>query len=259
MRVLVPGSEGKEVRRWQLFLLGQGYSPIEIDGDYDERTRQATMAFQVRHRLDVDGRVGNQTLGKAMTLGFEALDYAAAQGSGFPAEPGFAPLVGLAARQKVFGRFAHVAAPQPDNPEAIRVTDDWARRNIVRVEVPQLAGVRGAPASGRVEIHALAAAQLRALFAAWDAAGLMDRVLNWGGAYNARFVRGSTSVLSNHAFGSAFDINVAQNPLGVEPAYPGAKGCLFELVPIAHRHGFFWGGHFKARRDGMHFEIAEIR
>ena len=52
---------------------------------------------------------------------------------------------------------------------------------------------------------------------------------------------------------------VANNPLGAEPAYPKQKGCVFDLVPLAHEHGFYWGGHFASRRDGMHFEIAEVR
>ena len=61
-------------------------------------------------------------------------------------------------------------------------------------------------------------------------------------------------MLSNHAFGTAFDINVQWNPL---EALPGRTGCVFELVPMAHRHGFYWGGHF-SRRDGMHFEVARV-
>lgn len=32
-----------------------------------------------------------------------------------------------------------------------------------------------------------------------------------------------------------------------------------ELVPIANDFGFYWGGHFRSRLDGMHFEIAELR
>jgi hypothetical protein len=28
-------------------------------------------------------------------------------------------------------------------------------------------------------------------------------------------------------------------------------------VPVAHKFGFYWGGHF-SRRDGMHFEIAKV-
>ena len=46
------------------------------------------------------------------------------------------------------------------------------------------------------------------------------------------------------------------NKLGAEPARRGAKGSVFDLVPLANRHGFYWGGHFAKRRDGMHFEFA---
>ncbi|MBP0649891.1 M15 family metallopeptidase, partial [Mycobacterium tuberculosis] len=56
----------------------------------------------------------------------------------------------------------------------------------------------------------------------------------------------------------AFDINAEWNPLGVEPAAMGAKGCVRELVPIANRFGFYWGGHFSTRADGMHFEVAKL-
>jgi len=66
-------------------------------------------------------------------------------------------------------------------------------------------------------------------------------------------------VLSNHAFGSAFDINASFNALGVEPARVGDRGCVRELVTIANDHGFYWGGHFAKRPDGMHFEVANIQ
>ena len=42
-----------------------------------------------------------------------------------------------------------------------------------------------------------------------------------------------------------------------QPALLGEKGCVRELVPIAHDHGFYWGGHF-TRQDGMHFEVARV-
>ena len=54
-----------------------------------------------------------------------------------------------------------------------------------------------------------------------------------------RFVRGSTTSLSNHAFGSAFDINVPFNRLGARPALVGQKGSVRRLVKTAHRHGFY--------------------
>jgi hypothetical protein len=64
--------------------------------------------------------------------------------------------------------------------------------------------------------------------------------------------------LSNHAYGSAFDINYAWNRLGQVPALVGEKGAVRELVTLAHKHGFYWGGHFNERLDGMHFEVAKI-
>lgn len=258
MRVLKLGIEGRDVRKWQMFLLGQGAARIAPGGRFDARTRTATVAFQAKHRLDPDGKVGNSTLGQAMLLGYELIDFTGERGSGYPRRPDFGPIVGTAARQRVFGRFSCEAAPQPGNADAIRITDDWERSNIVRVEVPQLAGVKGAPSSRTVRFHRLAARQLQALFQAWQAAGVLEQLLSWDGSFAARFMRGSTTLLSNHAFGSAFDINAAFNPLASEPAFPGEKGCLFDLVSIAHDHGFYWGGHFENRRDGMHFEVAAL-
>jgi hypothetical protein len=46
--------------------------------------------------------------------------------------------------------------------------------------------------------------------------------------------------------------------LGVPPAKQGELGSVRELVPIANKWGFYWGGHFKERKDGMHFELANI-
>ncbi len=96
------------------------------------------------------------------------------------------------------------------------------------------------------------------MFGAWESAGLMDRILTWGGSFVPRLVRGGAS-LSNHACGAAFDINVSWTQLGVQPALAGEKGSVRELVPLANEHGFFWGGHYAKRPDGMHFEIAALK
>lgn len=259
MRILKLGLEGNDVRKWQMFLVGQRLAQFVPNGKFGPATRDATVSFQKKHRLDPDGKVGNQTLGHAMTLGFELIDFVADTKSGFPKLPNFRPLVGIAARQQIFGRFSFVPTPRPDNKEAIRITDDWERKNIVRIAIPQLAGKKGAPSSGMVTFHKLAAKQLQDLFKAWSKARLLNRIVTWGGSFEPRFIRGSDEVLSNHAFGSAFDINAAFNPFGAEPAFPGEEGCVFDLVSIAHGHGFYWGGHFSKRRDGMHFEVAKIK
>ncbi len=177
---------------------------------------------------------------------------------------GLTALVDTATRQHVFGPFEYVAAPLPGNAEHIRILGTWQQDNIVNVRIPQLAalnagGVRSAPASGTIQWHRLAVKQLLQLWAAWEQAGLLDRIQTWDGSYNPRFIRGSTSVLSNHAFGTAFDINARTNMLGSVPALCGHPGCVRELVAIANQFGFYWGGHFPAPRlDGMHFEIARI-
>lgn len=256
-KVLAKGSTGAGVSKWQTFLVGQGFR-ISANGKFDESTEGATRAFQEKHKLFVDGEVGNESYGKAALLGFEVVDFSSKPSSGYPPKPGFFPLLSTAEREKVFGRFAHEPDPLPRNPERIRILGDWVKENIVEVTLPQLTGIRGAPRGGRVSLHRLAIKPMVALWAAWQEADLLSRIVSWDGAFVARYIRGSRSVLSNHAFGTAFDINADFNRLGAEPAWPGEKGCVFDLVKIANDHGFYWGGHFNKRRDGMHFELAVI-
>jgi D-alanyl-D-alanine carboxypeptidase len=202
--------------------------------------------------------VGNETFGKAGMLGFELVDQTGAT-PGFPPRPDFAPLTSNAERQALFGPLRFRPAPTASNPEAIAITNNWDRDNLVKVAIPELAGIKGAPASASVFVHKKAAAPLQAMWKAFGQQGLLDRILVWDGAYNPRFIRGGAAkqILSNHAFATAFDINARFNALGAEPAGPTQPGCLYELVPIANQFGFFWGGHF-SRRDGMHFELARL-
>lgn len=139
------------------------------------------------------------------------------------------------------------------------ILGNWEAENIVAVTLPQLKEIRGASKSGSVQFHKLAANQLKTFWNDLESAGLFDRVLTYEGSFNPRFVRGSTTNLSNHAFGTAFDINLNWNKLGSQPALLGEKGSVRELVLIANDHGFYWGGHFDKRPDGMHFEVAVIK
>lgn len=171
----------------------------------------------------------------------------------WPPKPAFAALTSNEQRAKVFGRFQYVAAPLKGNPENIRILGDWATKNIETVTIdmgPHLG-------TKHVQFHKLASQQLQGLWKAWADAGLLDRVLGYSGSFVPRFVRGSTKNLSNHSFGSAFDINVPWNERKHQPALLGDKGCVRELVPIANAHGFYWGGHFSIL-DGMHFEVAKL-
>jgi hypothetical protein len=260
MRILKEGLKGPDVKQWQNFLIGQGFDPGLADGRFGPRVHQATLAFQSRFGLTADGIVGNATWGQAMVLGLPVLDDPPTgdeTGPDFPPKPSFAPLTTTTERQALFGRFRFEADPVPGNRENIRILDDWEARNIVRVQIPQLVGVSGASSTGAVPFHRLAADQLLRLWKAWEHAGLLQLVKTWGGSFAPRVVRGSDKNLSNHAFGTAFDINVAFNPLGARPAMVGRPGSVRQLVPIANELGFYWGGHF-TRLDGMHFEVAKL-
>jgi hypothetical protein len=245
------------VRSWQFFLIGQGFYHGEADGKFGPNTKAASIEFQKANGLQPDGIIGNKSFGVAMQLGFEGVEDIRTDKSGadWPEKPSFSPLSGNAARQRIFGTFTFVPAPTTNNPENIRITNNWAQQNIVTVTVPQLKPVAG---TDKMEFHKLAADQLINLWKEWQAASLLHLILTYHGSYVARFVRGRAAqgILSNHAFGSAFDINYDWNKLGAVPALVGQKGAVRELVSIAHNNGFYWGGHFD-RLDGMHFEIAK--
>jgi hypothetical protein len=259
MRVIRQGDKGPDVRRWQVFLHGQGLDPGVVDGVFGALTHRASLEFQARHGLVSDGIVGNRTIGQAMILGFPVVADPSDEpdGANWPPPPDdLRALTGNARRARVWGRFSYVHAPVAGNHERIRVTDDWAQRNIVSVSIPQLRGIRGAFGT-RVEFHREGADRLADVWREWKQQGLLHCVQTWDGGYVPRFIRGSMTELSNHAFGTAFDINAAWNTLGAMPALMGRPGCVRELVEAANAHGFYWGGHFRRRPDGMHFELAE--
>jgi len=257
MEILRKGSEGEDVRRWQQFLLGRGLLS-GVDAVFGPRTAAATTAFQKSQRVAADGVVGPLTYAAALRSGFDPGfrdPLGGTAGLDWPPAPAFAPLLSNLQRGQLFGsfRYERIAADGDD----IRILGDWEARNIVGLTVPQLVGVTGAPKTGRIRVHRLVTGQCQALFQAWADAGLTNLLRTWGGSFVPRFVRGSGTTLSNHAWGTAFDINAEWNALGALPALRGQKGSLRELAPIANDHGFYWGGHF-SRRDGMHFEVARV-
>jgi hypothetical protein len=162
--------------------------------------------------------------------------------------------------RRTFGDFDWTPRPATTPRQAITILGNWRRDNIQDVDVPQ---VNNIPTYGdrrmgnSIRFHRLAAAQLQALWAEWEHVGLLRLVIFWGGSFVPRYRTGSTTGLSNHSWGTAFDINTETNGWGVRPPGLGRPGCLLPLVPIAERHGFAWGGFFNTF-DGMHFEIAEV-
>lgn len=257
MNYLRIGSKGKEVKKWQYFLIGQGFFKNNVTGIFDINLDIATKEFQRKHKLTQDGIVGNFTMGKAMLLGYGVLTDTVEDiyGDRFPKKPKFSPIITNTQKQQLFGELKFKASPLPNNPEHIIITNNWDNDNIIKVSIPQLIGIKG---NDIVYFHKKGEKQLKQLWNEWEKNKLLHHVLTWEGSYNPRFVRGSRTSLSNHSFGTAFDINYKWNKLGVVPAFVGNLGSVRELVEIANNNGFYWGGHF-SRRDGMHFEIALIK
>ena len=169
-------------------------------------------------------------------------------------------------RDQVFGHIAYVSAGVAANPEAIKITNNWVRDNIVTTVIPQLTTIPGivyrgvlygTNRTGQVQAHRAVVKDLLSLWNSWETAGLLSLILTWDGMWVPRFIRGSKSILSNHAYGAAFDINASFNALGKVPAERGEKGSVRELVTIANDWGWYWGGHFP-RMDGMHFECGSF-
>ena len=254
------GDKGTWVANWQHILITDGLdlSPYGADGQFGASTDSHTKTWQKAEGLVADGIVGPATWAKALEDGREAKSYTQSKlFTGMPKHPPFGPLM-ASDRDRIFGKLEYVSVPVPGNPEAIRITNGW-EENVTSVHLPQLAQVKGAPSHCKIAFHKKGAEQLKRLWQLWEERGLLGKVLTWGGAWNPRFIRGSRRTLSNHAYASAFDINAYPwNRLGAEPTAAGEKGSVMELVSIANDLGFYWGGHYQRRPDGMHFELAKV-
>ena len=79
------------------------------------------------------------------------------------------------------------------------------------------------------------------------------RALGTAGMLCCRLVRGSTSAISNHSWGTAIDLTLN----GVLDAYGDDKvqHGLTLIAPIFNRHGWYWGAVFR-KEDSMHFEAS---
>ena len=74
---------------------------------------------------------------------------------------------------------------------------------------------------------------------------------DWGYAF--RDVRGVPGKLSNHASGTAVDLNARSHSLGKMGTFPIEKVPM--LRALAKKYGLGWGGDYKNRADEQHFEV----
>ena len=75
---------------------------------------------------------------------------------------------------------------------------------------------------------------------------------DWGFCF--RMTKGSDKVLSNHASGTAVDLNATKHPLGKSNTFTKQQTNTIQLLIV--KYSLSWGGNYKRRKDEMHFEIA---
>jgi hypothetical protein len=133
---------------------------------------------------------------------------------------------------------------------ALRSANGWSANDRSVIASYSLPGGRVALRKGDVSVVLL-----------WCASRWHERMepLVWPGVwgYAERLIRGSSTTISNHASGTAIDINAPQHPLGV----PAVK--TFSTLEIRAIHAILdycegvvrWGGDYDGRPDSMHLEI----
>ena len=132
---------------------------------------------------------------------------------------------------------------------SISKPSDWVSKNIVTVSVPEL-GLSG------LKFHKLVAPQFVALFKA--AASKAIKPVKNSGTCVLRTLTNHENKLSNHAIGTAIDLNGAENPYNAQQAKRGTKGSVAEIADLCADFGIYWGGWYSKHKDAMHFEAVQV-
>lgn len=232
------GDEGEAVRAAQLAMGQAGFnSPLtgKFTSDFEAKVKR----FQEQHGLTRDGKIGIATASMLDAPHEAVVEIAkpSVHSTGYPHDD-------TASMVKFYGN------PAVNN-------NAWQAKNLVPVTPPWQMSYGNTPVK-TIMFHRLCADALAKSFAdIWSKYRSVDEIHRIGlhrfsGAYNFRVVRGS-SRLSDHAFGAAIDIDGDRNPMTLDQ---GFKYPLAEVAPFFKANGAFWGGDFKHRRDGMHFQWA---
>lgn len=112
--------------------------------------------------------------------------------------------------------------------------------------------------SRQVALRKGAPGKLLAEFAGWFDKNIESvdggQLDDWG--YAERPIRGSTTTLSNHASGTALDINAPRHPLGRRHTFSSTNEAKIRAELRFYEGAIRWGGDYKNRADEMHFEIV---
>src|SRR5690554_2872529 len=124
MKILRLHSTGTDVRKWQLFLSGEGYN-LQVDGKFGSITERHTKAFQQGNGLSADGVVGPKTYVKAFEKGMPFLTdtkNTSETGLSWPPRPDFSLITKTEDKHRHFGRFTY---NRIGNNGEIKILGNW--------------------------------------------------------------------------------------------------------------------------------------
>lgn len=121
----------------------------------------------------------------------------------------------------------------------VRITNDFAKQNIVKVDLPIV---------GSKRIHRLLRGKFEAALSDIEHDGLASEIKTFGTTAYRHILYQLNKPLSLHSYGIAVDINARENRYGqrVSKLHP-------RIVEAFEDQGFRWGGRWRTR-DNMHFD-----
>lgn len=206
---------------------------------YQQRAVQYPMGvlMQVQEVIgaDPDGLLGPQTVDRIRA--WQMAHGLAADG-----------LAGPNTLRAMLGRDIRAVPERPKGASAIRATFGMPGEQIVRT----LARVRSDGQQSWIQCHRLIEPAIVEAFEAIHRDGLSDRIKSFDGCYVLRTKRANSKAWSTHAWGIAFDVNAADNPMTSKKNMKISDGQR-ELAPYFEAVGFHWGASFG---DPMHFQFC---
>src|SRR6185437_12238812 len=80
----------------------------------------------------------------------------------------------------------------------------------------------------------------------------IDKGSSWG--FAPRTIRGASTQLSNHASGTALDLNAPKHPLGKVGTFSASQRKAIRALQAKYPE-LRWGGSYAGRKDEMHWEV----
>ncbi len=238
-------NDSKDVTVVQQLLSAHGFRIGQADGTCGHRTIQALISFQRGFLRVPDGRVdpGGTTWHHLMRATPSTVIHHGSPFTRMVPRPARVTInVGLHAATTAFMKEALGKPRETFSHDCQPVTEPRLKRNMTtdRVGSFRVTGLVPAISSLQDVFSDIASKQP-------DVYSLLGTV----GMLCCRYVRGSTTSISNHSWGTAIDLTIdgALDKRGDGMVQYG----LTLIAPIFNQHGWYWGAGFPTE-DAMHFE-----